>query len=400
MGWGPEHVHSGRSLSSKRRLSAFFVVCHKLLLSSGTRQGELVRNLLIWYSLPGNTVRACRGDGFIFFISSKSGSGTGFLSSCLAVVTLALALSTANSSALGDDQYFVTIGTAGVTGVYYPSGGATCRIVNLDRHDHGVRCSAETTLGSISNIDQLREGNLDFGYVQSDWAHHAYHGSSIFASSVPFDDLRTVFSLHPEVATVVVKRSSGYEKFDDLKGARINVGSSGSGSAASWSAIIRRIGWTDEDQGNLSNLKTSQLADALCSDTIDAYFVLIGHPAALIEETQQQCGVRLLGIESSAVDAILQQSPYYRRADIPADTYGNDTAIESFGVVATFMTSAKMPDEIVGTLVKAVYENFEGFKELHPALGALSSGDMTDFGAAAPLHPGALRFFQEQGLLP
>lgn len=309
-------------------------------------------------------------------------------------------MTTANSSASGAEQSFVTIGTAGVTGVYYPSGGATCRIVNLSRHDHGVRCSAETTLGSISNIDQLREGNLDFGYVQSDWAHHAYHGTSVFASSKPFEDLRTVFSLHPEVATIVVKRNSDYRQFDDLKGARINIGSSGSGSAASWSAIVRRIGWAEEDQGNLSNLRTSQLADALCTGSIDAYFVLIGHPAALIEETQQLCGVRLLGIESSAVEALLQQSPYYKRAVIPAETYGNEKAIDSFGVVATFMTSAKMPEKIVRTLVKAVYENFDGFKELHPALGALSANDMTDFGEAAPLHPGALRFFQEQGLLP
>ncbi|POF30095.1 hypothetical protein CLV41_107121 [Roseibium marinum] len=301
--------------------------------------------------------------------------------------------------ALARDQHFITIGTAGVTGVYYPAGGAICKIVNLSRAEHGVRCSLETTLGSISNIRLIRSGELDFGYVQSDWQHHAYFGTSVFETSGPFKDLRSVFSLHSEVATVVVREEAGFQEFDDLKSAKINIGSKGSGSAASWNALIGSLGWTRQDQRNLSNLTTSELSEALCSGKIDAYFELIGHPASLIEETQDQCDIRLLGIENDAVDTVLSEMPYYTKATIPAGFYGFSGPVGSLGVVATLVTSARMPDDIVYTVVRAVFEYFDSFKRLHPALSRLEVEEMVSQRMPAPLHPGALKFYREQGLL-
>jgi len=304
------------------------------------------------------------------------------------------------ASAHAQEQHFITIGTAGVTGVYYPSGGATCKIVNLSRVEHGVRCSVETTLGSISNVERIRSGEIDFGYVQSDWQHHAYFGTSAFQEAGPFEDLRSVFSLHSEVATIVVRDDSPFQEFDGLKSARVNIGSEGSGSAASWQALIQGLGWTEDDQKNVSSLKTSELAEALCSGQIDAYFELIGHPASLIEETQDQCDIRVLGIDGTAVDELLAGTPYYMRASIPAGYYGLSEPVDSFGVVATFVTSAKMPDDIVYTLVKAVFEYFDSFRRLHPALSRLEVKDMVSYKMPAPLHPGALKFYREQGLLP
>jgi len=298
------------------------------------------------------------------------------------------------------DQRFVTIGTGGVTGVYYPSGGATCKILNRSRADHGVRCSVETTFGSIANIEKIRKGEIDFGYVQSDWQYHAYNGTSVFEPAGPYEDLRALFALHAEAATIVVRRDSDYQTFEDLKGARINTGAEGSGSAASWDALIDRLGWSEADQAGLSDLGTSELAEALCSETVDAYFVLIGHPAALIEETQQKCGIRLLGIEGAAVDRLLEEAPYYLAVSIPEGLYGLKKAIPSFGVVATFVTSAKMPDDIVTTMVRALIDHFDSFRQLHPALSALKVSDMVGAEMAAPLHPGALTFYREQGLLP
>ncbi|MEO9530210.1 TAXI family TRAP transporter solute-binding subunit [Roseibium sp.] len=298
------------------------------------------------------------------------------------------------------DQQFVTIGTGGVTGVYYPSGGATCKIVNASRAVHGVRCSVETTSGSIDNIDKIRSGEIDFGYVQSDWQSHAYHGTSAFETAGPFSDLRSVFSLHTEVATVVVRQDTGFQTFADLKQARISVGSKGSGSAASWHALISQLGWTATDQANLSGLKTSELAEALCSGSVDAYFVLIGHPAGLIEETQEKCAIRLIGIEGAAVDSLLEETSYYMPAVIPADLYNLDGPVNSFGVVATFVTSAKMPDAIVRTMVQALLDHFDSFKRLHPALSNLSLQDMAGHGMSAPLHPGALTLYRELGLVP
>lgn len=303
------------------------------------------------------------------------------------------------------DQQFVTIGTGGVTGVYYPSGGATCKIVNRSRAEHGVRCSVETTFGSISNIEKIRSGEIDFGYVQTDWQYHAYNGTSAFEKAGPFEDLRSVFSLHTEVATVVVRKESGFRTFADLKNARINVGSDGSGSAASWRALISLLGWTEADQTKLSELKTSELAEALCSEDIDAYFVLIGHPAGLIEETQERCDIRLLGIEGEALDRLLEETSYYMPASVPAALYDLDGPVPSFGVVATFVTSARMPDDIVRTMVQALLDHFDSFKRLHPALQSLTMQDMTGQDAtghdmAAPLHPGALALYREMGLLP
>lgn len=309
-------------------------------------------------------------------------------------------LAGASTPGLAEDQSFITIGTGGVTGVYYPSGGATCKIVNLGRAEHGVRCSVETTLGSIDNLEKIRSGEVDFGYVQSDWQFHAHNGTSRFQETGPFEELRSVFSLHAEVATIVVRKDSPFRTFDDLKGAHVNIGGKGSGSAASWNALSSRLGWTEADQTGVSDLKTSELADALCSGSIDGYFELIGHPAALIEETQAKCDIHIIGIEGEAVEALLQETPYYMRASIPAGRYGLSEPVSSFGVVATFVTSARMPDTIVRTLVQAVFDNFDSFQRLHPALGQLSTGDLTGYEMSAPLHPGALTFFEEKGLVP
>lgn len=302
-------------------------------------------------------------------------------------------------TAAAAEQRFVTIGTGGVTGVYYPSGGATCKIVNRSRSEHGVRCSVETTFGSIANIEKLRRGEIDFGYVQSDWQHHAYFGTSVFEERGAFDDLRSIFSLHSEVATIVVRQESSYHSVNDLKGARVNIGAAGSGSAASWKTLVGYLDWSAGDRAHFSELGTSELAEALCEGEIDAYFALIGHPAGLIEETQQKCDARVFGVDEVAVDGLLQDAPYYMPADIPAGLYGLKEPIQSYGAVATFVTSARMPDDIVATMLTALVDNFESFQKLHPALNGLKLEDMASGDMAAPIHPGAKDFFLKRGIL-
>lgn len=335
----------------------------------------------------------CKSDD-----SFPSGNFTGlhrFLLTALLLLTGVLQAMSVSAS----EQSFITIGTAGVTGVYYPSGSAACRLVNQQRAEHGVRCSVEATLGSISNINQIRSGELDFGFAQSDWQHHAFLGTSVFEEAGPFDELRSVFALHAEVATIVVKASSGFRSFNDLKGARINIGSKGSGSEASWNTLVSSLGWTGADRKGFSNRSSSELAEALCNDEIDAYFQLIGHPAALIEETMEQCGIRLIGVGSEDVAAFLKEQPYYRPTSIPAGLYRQDAPTRSFGVLATVVTSAAMPDDIVEALVAAVHENFDDFATLHPALGTLSRKDMVAEGVSVPLHPGAMKYFVDRGML-
>jgi len=319
---------------------------------------------------------------------------------CTLLALLVCCLMRPVPAAQAADQHFITIGTAGVTGIYYPAGGAICKIVNEGRSVHGVRCSMETTLGSIANVEKIRKGELEFGFVQSDWQHHAYRGTSVFSETGPYADLRSVFALHTEAATIVVRSDSDYAKLEDLKGARINTGSEGSGSEASWGVLADRLGWSEADLREVSKLKATELAEALCSGRIDAYFLLIGHPAGVIEETVEQCGIRLIGIDDEALDAFLEHAPYYMKTDIPATLYGLEEPVASYGVVATVVTSAKLPDDIVYTLVQAVHDRFDSYNDLHPALAHLQTGDMVAHRMAAPLHPGALKFFQEEGLLP
>ncbi|MEP5621094.1 MAG: TAXI family TRAP transporter solute-binding subunit, partial [Hyphomicrobiales bacterium] len=241
--------------------------------------------------------------------------------------------------------------------------------------------------------------DLDFGFVQSDWLHHAFHGTAKFAENEPFGDFRSVFALHNEVATVVVAADSDYYKFDDLKGARVNIGASGSGSAATWRTVIDGLGWSDTDQKQLSALKASTLADALCSGRIDAYFILIGHPAGLIEDTIEQCGIRLLGFDEEEVTALLDEHPYYRPVTIPVGNYGLSVPVSSFGVVATFVTSEKMSEDIVSTLVSTLYDNFDYFRNLHPALGEMTRNELANLGSSVPVHPGAMNFYRERQIL-
>lgn len=347
----------------------------------------VLRLMIDWFSSPGMSEGKCAKA-----LRPICTVGCGFVA-CLAFLV------TPSEPANAADQSFITIGTGGVTGVYYPTGAATCAVINASRADHGVRCSAESTLGSISNMEKIRSGELEFSFVQSDWQKHAYDGTAVFQEAGPFRELRSVFSLHSEVATIVVREGSDFRDIDDLKGKRVNVGGAGSGSAASWNALGNFLGWTSQDQQQFGNLEPSELADALCADRIDAYFVLIGHPARLIEETQEQCDIRLLGFDQVAVSALAAAMPSFTAAGIAEGLYGLPEATPSFGVFASLVTSSKMPDRIVYTVVKSVHENFDDLTGLHAALSNLKAADLVKRDKSVPLHPGALKFFQEQGLV-
>ena len=146
-------------------------------------------------------------------------------------------------------QQFISIGTGGVTGVYYPTGGAICRLVNKDRKTHGIRCSAESTGGSVYNINTIRAGELEFGVAQSDWQYHAYNGTSKFKDQGAFTDLRAVFSVHPEPFTLLVRGKSfnNVKKFEDLKGLKVNVGNPGSGQRATMEVVMDAFGMKMSD---------------------------------------------------------------------------------------------------------------------------------------------------------
>ncbi len=295
---------------------------------------------------------------------------------------------------------FITIGTGGVTGVYYPTGGAICRLVNKGRKDHGIRCSAESTGGSVYNVNTIQQGELDFGVAQSDVQYKAYEGEGEWANNA-FKDLRAVFSLHAEPFTVVARADSGIKTFDDLKGKRVNVGNPGSGQRSTMEVLMNEMGWTLNDFALASELKPAEQAQALCDNKVDAIVYTVGHPNGSIQEATTSCDTVLVDVDNEAVKGLVEKFPYYSMATIPGGMYRgaeNEDDTTTFGVRATFVTDAKKDPQVVYTVTKAVFENFEDFQQLHPAFASLKKDEMVAAALSAPLHEGAKKYYDEAGL--
>lgn len=295
-------------------------------------------------------------------------------------------------------QKFVTIGTGGVTGVYYAAGGAICRLMNKDRAKHGVRCSVESTGGSVYNVNTIKAGELDFGVAQSDVQFNAVKGLVQFKDAGAMGDLRAVFSLHPEPATVLSRKEANVAKFEDLKGKRMNVGNPGSGQRATMDTLLPALGMKMGDFSLVSELKADEQGPALCDNKIDGLIYVVGHPNASIQDPTTTCGAKLVNIAGPAVDKLIADNPFYAPATIPGGMYANNpNPTKTFGVVASFVSSAKVPADTVYLMVKSVFDNFDEFKKLHPAFANLEPKDMIKNGLSAPLHEGAVKYYKEKG---
>ncbi len=317
------------------------------------------------------------------------------MSALLAASALSLALPWTPAAA---QQKFVTIGTGGVTGVYYAAGGAICRLVNKDRAKHGIRCSVESTGGSVFNVNTIKSGELDLGFAQSDVQFNALKGLGAFKEAGPWTDERAVFSVHPEPFTVLARKEAGVKHFTDFKGKRFNVGNPGSGTRASMEELLDRMGWKLSDFALASELKADEHGPALCDGKIDGFFYGVGHPSANIQDPTTSCGAKLIPLTGRVIDKLVEDKPYYAKAVIPAGLYPNNPEpTETYGVLATLVSSEKVPADTVYVVVKAVFDNFDEFKKLHPALANLKPENMIRDGLSAPLHEGALRYYKERG---
>jgi uncharacterized protein len=295
-------------------------------------------------------------------------------------------------------QKFISVGTGGVTGVYYAAGGAICRLVNKDRAKHGIRCSVESTGGSVFNINTIKAGELDMGFAQSDVQFNAVKGQGQFKDSGAYAEMRAVFSVHPEPFTVLARKEANIKTFSDFKGKRFNVGNPGSGTRASMEELLGALNWKLTDFSLASELKADEHGSALCDGKIDGFFFGVGHPSANIQDPTTSCGAKLVSITGPEVDKLMVGKPYYAKATIPGGLYpSNPQATQTYGALATFVASAKTPADTVYTVVKQVFDNFDEFKRLHPALADLKPENMIKDGLSAPLHEGAVRYYKEKG---
>ena len=296
---------------------------------------------------------------------------------------------------------FVTIGTGGITGVYYPTGGAIARIVNKKKDEYGIRATVESTGGSVFNVNAIMAGDLEFGVVQSDRQYQAINGLAEWKDKGKQENLRAVFSVHPESITLVAAVDAGIEKIEDLKGKRVNIGNPGSGQRQNSIDVLNAVGIDYKSDITAESVKAVEAPGLLQDGRIDAFFSTGGHPRDGIKEaTAGARKVRFIPVTGSGIDKIIAENPYYAKAKIPITLYPgaqNDADVETFGVKATFVTSAKVPENVVYAITKEVFDNFEAFKKLHPAYTVLTKESMMD-GLSAPLHSGAEKYFKEAGL--
>ncbi|SNS31255.1 TAXI family TRAP transporter solute-binding subunit [Tropicimonas sediminicola] len=311
-------------------------------------------------------------------------------------IAVAAGIAVAATGAAAQER-FITIGTGGQTGVYFVVGQSICRLVNRGTAEHNLKCTAPSTGGSIANINAISAGDMDMGVAQSDWQYHAYNGSSEFEGK-QVDKLRAVFSVHGEPFTVVARADSGAATFDDLFGKRVNVGNPGSGQRATMDVVLNAMGKSSSDFALASELKPAEQSAALGDNKVDAIIYTVGHPNGSIQEATSTVDAVILPVTGEAIDKLVADNPYYAKATIPGGMYkGTDNDVDTFGVKATFVTSADVPDDVVYTVVKAVFDNFDRFKGLHPAFANLQEADMIADGLSAPLHPGAEQYYRERG---
>lgn len=299
---------------------------------------------------------------------------------------LALALTLAAPAARTQDTDLVNMGTGTLAGVYFPVGVALCRLVNMDRRDHGIRCAARPSGGSLDNIDALRAGRADLAIIQSDVQAAVQRGSE------PFTEMRAVMALYLEPLTVVARADTGATGFRDLEGLRV------SHDGPDWGVVLGRFGMSDEDFAETSAQAPGQQARALCGDLIDAFALTIGHPALAVQEATLGCDARLVPVAGPEIDSMVAAVPFYADTTIPGGLYrGNPDPVATFGVAATLVTRADVPEDVVHTLVSSIFGRIDMLRGLHPALAAIEAQTMATQGLTAPLHPGAARFYAEQG---
>ena len=295
---------------------------------------------------------------------------------------------------------FVTIGTGGITGVYYPTGGAIAKMVNKKRKEYGIRATVESTGGSVFNVNAVMAGDLEFGVVQSDRQYQAVNGMAEWKDKGKQSNLRAVFTIHPESITLVAADDSGINSIQDLKGKRVNIGNPGSGQRQNSIDALEAAGLDWKKDIKAEGVKAAEAPGLLQDGRIDAFFYTVGHPNGNIKEaTSGKRKVHMVPI--TGVDSLLAKYPYYAKAVVPMKFYtgaSNEGDVETFGVKATFVTSSKVPDEVVYAITKEVFDNFEAFKKLHPAYGVLTKKNMLE-GMSAPIHPGAQKYFKEAGLM-
>jgi TRAP transporter TAXI family solute receptor len=315
-----------------------------------------------------------------------------------AIMAIAAAGCVAVSDALAPTSVSLTTGTPG--GVYHPVGNAICRMFNLETEHQAIPCVAVSSDGSVANIRRVESGESAFGLSQTDVAYAAFHGEGPFAAAGPDQKLRMIVALYPEAFTVVARADTGIRDFQDLRAKRVGIGTSGVGYNFTRDVILGFYGWTTSDPEHVLEFAPAEQSKALCSDKVDAIIFEAGHPNGLTQEATTDCRARLVRVAGQPIDRLLATRPYYIASIIPGGMYvGNPGDVPTIGTRAVLVASSDQPDDLVYAMVKAVFDNITVLRQLHPALSTLQMREMVPSASVLPIHPGALNYYRETGLI-
>lgn len=295
----------------------------------------------------------------------------------------------------------VVIGTASPTGIYYPLGASICRLLNLDTSRHGLRCAEEPSSGPVTNIESVRRGRLDIGIVPSDVLADAVGGRGPFTSRGPATELRILFAGPDEMLTVVARRELGIRTVAETRGTRINIGPPGSRQRVTIDRVLATLGLRRSAFADVQELAAPEQHHAFCLGQVDVIVYSVGHPSGVIHDVTRTCQGTLVEVSGPAIDRMLSEHREYERATIPGGTYpGIPADVRTLGVRAVVVASLQVSDTMTYEVTRAVFDNLDAFRRLHPAFDTLSVADMVDLSDRAPIHPGALRYYRERGWLP
>ena len=309
----------------------------------------------------------------------------------------------AGSAELQAETTFVTIGSGDFTGVYFPTGLAIAKMINKKRGQYGIRATVEATPGSVFNLNAIMAGYMEFGLAQADKQYQAVNGLAEWTKRGPQRELRAVFSLHHESVVLVAAVDAGINTDADLKGKRVNLGNPGSGQHRNAIDALKAVGLDPKRDIFPQEVKAFKAPALLIDNRIDAFFCTVGHPSETIQlASSGQRKVRIIPISGPGIDKLVADNQFYIKTTIPVQRlYPNledSMDVITFGVIATLCTASRLPADLVYTVTKEVFENLDGFRRQHPALVDLTKEGMLE-GLSAPLHPGALKYYKEAGLM-
>ncbi|MDF2791870.1 MAG: immunogenic protein [Neobacillus sp.] len=285
---------------------------------------------------------------------------------------------------------FISILTGGTGGTYYPLGGSFAEII---KDETGIDANAETSGASAENMTTLKNGDAEIAFSQTDIASYAAEGKLMFANN-KVDNVKAIATLYPETIQIVTTKESGITSVEDLKGKKVSVGAPGSGTVANAEQILEVHGMTFDDI-NKQDLSFDESTQGIQDGTIDAAFVTAGTPTGAVESLGATEDVVIVPIDQDKIDAIIEKYPFYVKEEVPAGTYGLESAVTTVAVQAMLVASSDLADDVVYNITKAIFENLD--KVTH-AKGKLIKVENALNGVGIDVHPGAQKYFDEKGV--